>query len=71
MKKITLKEIKNYIALGIATNVTNYAAENLPKCYDTIAYSSGTYGINGGIYKDKDGNMYAITARNSNLFRIF
>lgn len=71
MNKTTLRTIKDYVRLGIATDVTNYASEDLPKCYNKICYSSGTYGINGGVYEDKEGNMYAITARNSNLYRIF
>lgn len=71
MNKCTLKTIKDYIRLGIATDVTNYASEELPKCYNKICYSSGIYGINGGVYEDAEGNMYAITSRNSNLFRIF
>ena len=71
MNKCTLKAIKDYVRLGIATDVTTCASENLPKCYEKIAYSCGTYGINGGVYTDKEGNFYAITSRNSNLFRIF
>lgn len=71
MNKCTLKTIKDYVRLGIAKNVTNYASENLPECHNKICYSFGIYGINGGIYEDKEGNMYAITSRNSNLFRIF
>ena len=69
MNKTTLKTIKDYVKLGIAKDVTT--AQELPECYNKICYSIGTYGINGGVYEDKNGNMYAITARTTNLFRIF
>lgn len=39
---------------------------------EKVGYSFGTYGINGGLIQNtKTGEYYAITARNSNLFRIF
>lgn len=69
MKKTTLKAIKEFINSGIAQDVTR--AQELPSCYEKLFYSVGMYGISGGIYKDLNGNLYAITARNSNLFRIF
>lgn len=69
MRKCTLKTIKNYVRLGFAKDVTS--THDLPDCYNKICYSTGTYGINGGVYEDKDGNLYAITARSTNLFRIF
>lgn len=71
MEKYTLKELKRLAYVGMATNVSNWAEEDLPECYEKIGYSVGTYGINGGLYKDKNGDFYVITARNSNLFRIF
>lgn len=69
MFKTTQREIRRYISTGVAIDVTT--AQELPKCYDKVAYSSGVYGINGGLYKDGSGNLYAITARSTNLFRIF
>lgn len=69
MRKTTQKVIKDYVKLGIAKDVTT--AKELPECYNRVCYSSGTYGMNGGVYEDKNGNMYAITARTTNLFRIF
>jgi len=69
MRKMTLKEIKGYITSGIAKNVT--WEKDIPSCYDKVAYSTGIYGINGGVYKDEHGNFYAITKRTSNLFRVF
>lgn len=69
MKKYTQKELKSFIRLGIAENVTDWA-ELLP-CYEKLGYSVGIYGMNGGLYKDKEGRQYVIIGRSSNFFRIF
>lgn len=72
MTKYTQKELKNLVAIGAAVNLTNESAEKIPARYDKIGYSSGIYGINGGLIRDTDtGVLYAITARNSMLARIF
>lgn len=72
MREYTLKELKELCRLGMAKNITNAKPEEIPQNYEKIGYSSGTYGINGGLIQDKNtGEYYAITARNSNLFRIF
>lgn len=69
MKRYTQKEIKKFVRLGFAKNVTDWA--ELPPCYEKLGYSAGIYGIDGGLYRDEEGQMYAITAICSNLFRIF
>ena len=72
MRKYTIKELKELCRHGMAKNITNAKPEEIPENYNKIGYSSGTYGINGGLIQDtKTGEYYAITARNSNLFRIF
>ena len=63
----SLKDIKNWYG---ATDVTDVKLEALPPKYDLIAVSYGTYGVNGCVYSDKDGNIYKITKRCSNLLRI-
>ena len=35
---------------------------------EIVAYSCGTYVVNGLIFSDMNGNLYKITLRNSNLF---
>lgn len=75
MKRYTLSEIKKYIVLGIAQDITNAThAEVLEiggRC-DAVGYSCGKYGINGGLFQDRtSGAMYAVTARNSTLFMLF
>lgn len=75
MRKMTLKEIKGYINNGVATNVatlTNEEINNLSKqSIEKIGCSCGTYGINGGLFKDNEGNLYAIVGRTTDLFRFF
>lgn len=77
MKKISKKELKNYITLGLAKSINCLSLEKCralnAKCdFEKVAYCTGTYGISGGLLKDKKtGNMYAITARNTNLFYFF
>ena len=75
MKKYTQKEIKKLVLLGLAEDLTQASHEELKskiKHCEKVGYSSGIYGINGGIIQDsRNGQIYAITARNSNLFMIF
>ena len=68
MRKYTQKEIKNLVLLGLAEDLTQASHEEIKskiKHCEKVGYSSGIYGINGS------GQLYAITARNSNLFMIF
>ena len=75
MKKTTKKEIREYIRLGLAQDITAYnfdQAERLRKVHtlDVIAVSRGVYGMTGAILQDENGDRYAITARNSMLFQL-
>ena len=75
MRKYTQKEIKKFISLGLAEDLTQASHEEIKnkiRYCEKIGYSSGIYGINGGIIQDsRNGQIYAITARNSNLLMIF
>lgn len=77
MKRITKKELKSYIALGLAKSLDNYSHDECrtirSSCdFEKVAYCIGVYGLSGGLLKDKNtGNMYAITARNGSLFFFF
>lgn len=75
MRKYTLSEIKKFVALGIAqdiTNATHAEALEIGNRCDKVGYSCGKYGINGGLLQDRtSGAMYAVTARNSTLFILF
>lgn len=75
MRKYTLSEIKHFVSLGIAqdiTNATHAEVLEIGKRCDHVGYSCGKYGINGGLLQDRtSGAMYAVTARNSTLFMLF
>lgn len=75
MRKYTLKELKNFVRCGMAHDITNAPETeilNVWKRCEKVGYSLGTYGINGGLIQDREiGEFYAVTSRNSNLFRIF
>ena len=77
MKKYTQRYFKTLVKEGHAHDLTGYDFKTLDQWIKThnfnkIGYSSGIYGINGGLIQDTEtGELYAITARNSALLRIF
>lgn len=74
MKKYTLKALRDLVRLGVAEDYTNKPAENLYtlRRLEKVGYSSGVYGINGGLIEDTEtGQLYAIIGRCSNLFILF
>lgn len=75
MKKYKLKELRELVRIGAAEDITNADPDTitgLHRIADKIGYSSGAYGINGGLLKDfETGTLYAILSRNANLFRLF
>ena len=75
MIKTTQKALKKHVAVGIAHDITRYSfeeAEALHRAHslETIAISSGVYGLNGALLKDENGKLYAITARNTTLAQL-
>lgn len=76
MEKKTLKEIRSYIALGIAEDITRKSFEEIEALRTSadlqkIAYSVGVYGISGALLQDRtSGKMYAITSRSTSLFQL-
>ena len=77
MRKYTQRELKNLVAIGAAQDITIYSFEKMNEFLhshnlDKIGYSSGVYGLNGGLLQDiENGTLYAITARNSALMMAF
>ena len=72
MEKTTQKALRRMICDGIAINANSMEPEQLPRNVEKIAISYGIYGMNGGLFRDcETGELYVITARNTNLFRIF
>lgn len=75
MRKTTQRAIKSAIAEGIAQDITRYSFDQcnaLRRAHslETVALSTGIYGMNGAILKDENGALYGITARNSTLFQL-
>lgn len=77
MKKYAQRYFKDLVREGKAHDLTGYDFNTLSTwirahSYNKIGYSSGIYGINGGLIQDTEtGELYAITARNSALMMIF
>ena len=63
MRKYTLKELKNLVRCGMAHDLTNAtAAEVMEQCEhgEKVGYSSGTYGINGGLIQNTETGEYLV-----------
>lgn len=77
MRKYTQKALRELVKLGTAENITAYGFEEMrdflhAHSLDKVGYSSGVYGINGGLLQDtQTGQLYAITARNTALCMAF
>ena len=70
MKKTTQKALKNLVKIGAAMDVSTLDActyDNL-RPVERLAVSRGIYGANGLLFREADGELYAVTARNSALF---
>lgn len=66
---MTKKYIREMVRMGVARDITNAEFEKLPRL-EEVGLSFGVYGMNGGLFEDNDGNLYAVTARNTLLFQL-
>mgnify|MGYP007038505780 CR=1 FL=1 len=74
MRKYTQKELRQLVRLGAAEDYTNKPADYMYtlRRLEKVGYSSGVYGINGGLVEDTEtGQLYAVIGRCSNLFILF
>lgn len=74
MREYKLQELRDLVRLGVAEDYTNKPSEYIYtlRRFEKVGYSSGVYGINGGIVQDTEtGALYAIIGRCSNLFILF
>lgn len=72
MKQYTRKQLREFVRLGLAVDLTEAEPEKIPASYTKVGYSRGVYGLNGGLIWDKvTGECGVILARSSNLFRLF
>lgn len=75
MEKMTQKEIKRFVALGVAEDITYlsfdaYNALREAHSFTMLNVSTGAYGMNGALFKDENDKLYAITSRTSTLFQM-
>lgn len=74
MRKYTQKQLRELVRLGCAEDYTHKSSEYIYtlRRLAKIGYSSGVYGLNGGLVEDMEtGTWYAIIGRCSNLFILF
>lgn len=72
MKQYTRKQLREFVQLGLAVDLTEAEPEKIPASYTKVGFSRGIYGLNGGLIWDNvNGGYYVILARNSLLFRVF
>jgi ribosomal protein S28E/S33 len=71
MRKYTQKALRELCRIGAAEDITNGKAE-IKEPLERVGVSTGIYGINGGLLQGREtGRLYAIIARNAELFRHF
>ena len=70
MKKVTQKQLKNLITTGGVKSGDNLTQEQMDalRPVERLAISHGVYGANALLFRGADGELYAVTARNSALF---
>lgn len=74
MRKYTQKQLRELVRLGCAEDYTHKPSEYIYtlRRLDKIGYSSGVYGLNGGLVEDMEtGTLYAIIGRCATLFILF
>lgn len=56
MRKYKLKELRELVRLGVAEDYTNKPSEYIYtlRRLEKVGYSSGVYGINGGLVQDTE-----------------
>lgn len=77
MRKYTKGQLADIVRKGWAEDISDYDFNQMDDFLknhnlEKIGYSSGKYGINGGLLQDRDtGDWYAIVGRNSAVFQAF
>lgn len=75
IKRMTQKEIRNLVSMGVAADITYMNFKDCQNFMDshnltTLNVSTGAYGMNGALFQDEGGKLYAITPRTSALFQM-
>lgn len=74
-KKMKLSEIKNLVNMGLAEDISYLHFEKANELMQkhnltTLNISTGVYGMNGALFQDENGKLYAITGRTLTLFQM-
>ena len=71
MIKVRQKDIKRLVEIGAAIDVTNTEVPTPKGYWEKVEWSQGVNGANGVVVMDSEtGQLYAVTARSSNLFQL-
>lgn len=63
MKQYTRKQLREFVQLGLAVDLTEAEPEKIPASYTKVGFSCGIYGLNGGMIWDNVlGGYYVILA---------
>ena len=54
MRKYTLRELRELVRLGMAVNITEADPKSIKEPVEKIGYSSGVYGLNGGLLQGRE-----------------
>lgn len=70
MRKYTQKQLREFVRLGIARDITHISLEEAYQLHTSQeGYSSGVNGINGALFRNVDtGDLMVVTARSTILF---
>ena len=69
MKKLTMKEIRRLVELGLAEDITNGKdRKEIKERYTLIGIATGYYGVNAKLFQGESGQLYAITKRTTALY---
>lgn len=52
MKQYTKKQLREFVRLGLAVDLTEAEPEKIPASYTKVGFSRGIYGLNGGLIWD-------------------
>lgn len=67
-RKITQKTIKQLVKEGAATDIEKMKKRPRTVDLELLGISMGINGMNGALFKHKNGKLYAIASRSSLLF---
>ena len=72
-RRVSPKQLKDMVAEGLAVDITNHPdviKVSKDKGLELVGTGFGINGMNCAMFKGKDGKIYVITARNSNLLTL-